>query len=181
MNLKIAKLSVKNLSAVMKVEKAAYDDPWSREFVKSELKFAATKALGIRHEGELAGFCLFHEARSLGRILNLAIHPKFQGKKLGKALLYAALERLKASGDREVFLEVGTDNRVALKLYESAGFRLLRTFEDYYGDGKDAYQLCAAFQEGHPHSLLPWKPPWPVEGFAAPLREKPAKGIGLGV
>ncbi|MEA3400186.1 MAG: GNAT family N-acetyltransferase [Armatimonadota bacterium] len=63
------------------------------------------------------------EADVPARVLSLAVHPRGQGRGLGKALFSAALEYLRGQDARRVRLEVRPDNEVARHIYEKAGFR----------------------------------------------------------
>lgn len=57
---------------------------------------------------------------------------------IGRQLLRHALGRGKSLGAVIAKLHVGVANRPAMRLYETAGFRLLRVVTDYYGRGKHA-------------------------------------------
>ena len=62
-------------------------------------------------------------AGEMPEIAGIAIHPDFQGKGLGRALLCAALAELAVLGYGRCCLLVATDNRRAFSLYRRAGFR----------------------------------------------------------
>ncbi len=52
----------------------------------------------------------------------LYVRPGLRGRGIGRALLDAACERARARGAIYIALATGTQDRVARKLYESAGF-----------------------------------------------------------
>ncbi len=56
--------------------------------------------------------------------LHIAVDPKAQGRGLGRALLTAFLDCLKAKGVRGVQLSTTRANRAARELYRNLGFRL---------------------------------------------------------
>lgn len=91
------------------------------------------------HEG-LSGYVLvlFHKGTSLARLYSLAISPNHQGQGIGRQLLSEA-ERL-SEAHRCVYLRLEVDprNHAAIALYESQGFELFGTREDYYQDHADA-------------------------------------------
>lgn len=68
--------------------------------------------IGTRDEGE------YIEIGPVG------ILPEFRNQGLGKALLNYALQNLITLGRTKCYLEVGSRNRVALKLYQSFGFAI---------------------------------------------------------
>lgn len=58
-----------------------------------------------------------------GRIHWVAIRPAWQGRGLAKPMLAAALRRLKELGHAKAYLVTQSFRPVAIKLYESFGFR----------------------------------------------------------
>ena len=89
---------------------------------------------------QLLGYVLvlFHKGTSLARLYSLAISPDHQGQGIGRQLLSEA-ERL-SEAHRCVYLRLEVDprNSTAVALYESQGFQLFGTREDYYQDHADA-------------------------------------------
>jgi ribosomal protein S18 acetylase RimI-like enzyme len=58
-----------------------------------------------------------------GQVEPLAIHPDYQRKGLGRAILTEGLRRLHAYGVRKAHIEVDCDNPAAISLYESVGYK----------------------------------------------------------
>ena len=80
--------------------------------------------------------------------MNIAVPAAYQGQGIGKYLLVSALERIAASGGREIFLEVAVSNLPAQYLYRQFGFRICGIRKNYYGRHKDAY----VFRKGAPET-----------------------------
>jgi ribosomal protein S18 acetylase RimI-like enzyme len=53
----------------------------------------------------------------------LFVHPKYAGRGVGRALLDAAHQALRAAGCDEVFLYTHEQNKRAIYVYEAAGHR----------------------------------------------------------
>jgi hypothetical protein len=53
----------------------------------------------------------------------VAVHPDWQGRGIGRALLEAAVDYAEDCGGRWIVLQVRDSNRVARQLYESVGFK----------------------------------------------------------
>lgn len=82
---------------------------------------------------------LWHESRDEhlkceARILTIAVHPDFQGQKIGKGLMNAGLGYLKSKNVTVVRLEVRPDNVQARYIYEKLGFKTVSTTKDTQGD-----------------------------------------------
>lgn len=93
-----------------------------------------------KKEGEPVGFLLGgsdpaeikHRGRKVGWLYILGILKPFRNQGIGKALLIAGLEMLKAHGMTEAELNVDTDNTTgALRLYERLGFTVTRRYFTY--------------------------------------------------
>jgi ribosomal-protein-alanine N-acetyltransferase len=105
----------------------------------------------------------------------VAVDPAHQGHGIGRALLRALLA---LAGSVTVFLEVRTDNEMAIALYRSEGFAVVGTRRGYYRpSGADAFTMRS---EGHPmrsegHPRATTLPPGaPRATAAAPVTEAPA-------
>ena len=57
-----------------------------------------------------------------GFISMIGVHPKFQGKGIGKQVLLAGIKSLYQQGARSILLEVDSDNKNAISLYKKIGF-----------------------------------------------------------
>ncbi len=69
--------------------------------------------------------------RSLQRVRRFGVLPAYRGQGYGRAMLMDAVAMLAGEGWREMFLEVGTDNDPAVRLYRSSGFRVTSTYGFY--------------------------------------------------
>lgn len=67
------------------------------------------------------------QTKSFGSVQNIGVVPDHRGLGLGKALMLYSLHGFRSAGVRRVFLEVTVENRSAVNLYRSLGFRLMRT------------------------------------------------------
>jgi ribosomal protein S18 acetylase RimI-like enzyme len=72
-------------------------------------------------EGNVVGFTAVHPQE--GELFLLFVHPRHAGRGIGRTLLDAAHEALRAAGCREAFLYTHEENERALAVYEAAGYR----------------------------------------------------------
>lgn len=70
---------------------------------------------------DVVGFTAVHPRE--GEMFLLFVHPKHAGRGVGRALLEAAHEALRAAGCRESFLYTHEQNERAITVYEAAGYR----------------------------------------------------------
>jgi mycothiol synthase len=70
----------------------------------------------------------------LGEIYVIAVHPRFSGKGLGRALTIAGLTHLQRAGISTGMLHVDADNERAVNLYKSLGFTITNQQRAFVGD-----------------------------------------------
>ncbi len=78
-------------------------------------------------DDRLAGFCWTkRHSAEVGEIYIIGVHPDYQARGLGRAIVVEAMHYLAGSGNKTCILYVDTSNPSALELYRSLGFGLER-------------------------------------------------------
>ncbi|MDQ6647003.1 MAG: GNAT family N-acetyltransferase [Pseudomonadota bacterium] len=91
----------------------------------------------------LGSAVLFFRTRSqTARLYSLATDPDARGRGVGRALLDAVIAAARQRDCHALRLEVRTDNRAAIALYEQAGFCRTGSYSQYYEDGADAWRYA---------------------------------------
>jgi ribosomal-protein-alanine N-acetyltransferase len=119
------------------------DDPWPAAAFDRELASEHNHYVGARTAGTLIGYAGISR---LGRqppfeyeVHTIGVDPEYQGQGVGRRLLE---ELLKFADRGVVYLEVRTDNEVAIALYRSVGFDEIGLRRHYYRvSGADAYTM----------------------------------------
>lgn len=112
--------------------------PWAHHTLRRMRQLAHWGVLGVLflgnleespgfvwvEDGQVVGNISFRPAATVGgwMIGNVAVHPQWRGRSIGRALVEAALEEIGRRGGIWVGLEVREDNPVAVRLYERLGF-----------------------------------------------------------
>jgi len=106
--------------------------PWDQPFSRSEAAATlndANNLLFLTLDGEAIGFAwIVLDREGKGLIEPLGILPAYQGKGFGRMLLQGVLQELAGRGAKNVEIGAWRDNRAAIQLYESFGFRWRETF-----------------------------------------------------
>jgi [ribosomal protein S18]-alanine N-acetyltransferase len=87
---------------------------------------------------DCGGLLIARVAGDEAEILTFGVTPSCRNRGLGRVLLQTAVDRLRASGAKRLFLEVADGNEAALRLYRSCGAAPVGRRKAYYGDGADA-------------------------------------------
>lgn len=127
----IRPMQASDLADVERVERAAYDYPWSRAVFRDCL-LAGYYSLVLDVAGSVQGYAIMSVAASEAHILNLCVHPEMRRRGFGRSLLNALLFRAQEASVKQVFLEVRPSNLIAIELYRSAGFEQIGIRPAYY-------------------------------------------------
>ncbi|MFP3940281.1 MAG: ribosomal protein S18-alanine N-acetyltransferase [Thermoanaerobaculia bacterium] len=132
-----------DLPAVVTLERASFDDPWSERLLDAELAHRSSLALLATGEGgTVLGYAAFRRAADQAELVRIAVAPEARSHGVGRRLVEEGVERLRRGGVRRCFLEVRTGNAAARKLYAGLGFRRFGLRRAYYADGSDALVLA---------------------------------------
>lgn len=139
----IRPMSEADLPAVVAVEQASYHFPWSEGVFRDCLRVGYTCRV-VELAGEIIGHAILSLGAGEAHVLNLCVREQFRCRGVGRRLLEHLLERGRAAGMAEAFLEVRPSNTAAIRLYQSMGFRQVGLRRGYYqavGGREDAAVL----------------------------------------
>ncbi len=142
MDVEISQMKRADLEAVIEIEKASFHTPWSRHAFLAELYENKRARYFVAREkavGKVVGYVGIWLILDEAHITNIAVHPDFRKKGIGKRLMLSAIEYAESQGVSAVTLEVRASNIIAQRLYEKMGFISVGIRPGYYhDDGEDA-------------------------------------------
>jgi len=120
-----------DVSVAAAVESTSYQFPWSEGIFRDCVRVGY-----LCRVVELSGVVIGHGIVSTGageaHILNVCVRPEFRCRGIGRQLLRYLLDRSRALGMAEAFLEVRPSNTSAIRLYQSLGFEQVGVRRGYY-------------------------------------------------
>lgn len=136
--LKLRRMTLRDIDNVLVVERRAFTAPWSRQAFLTELldnHFARYIVAEANHR--IVGYAGVWLIVDEGHITNIAVDPDFRGIHLGESLLRALMAVCGANGGRRMTLEVRVSNDVAQNLYRKLGFTVAGMRRGYYTDNRE--------------------------------------------
>lgn len=130
--LRIRPLAPADLPRVLEIEGAAFSTPWSNSTFRGLLHRGDTDLVAAEREGKLVGYAAAWTVVDQSELGNVAVAEEARGGGVGRALVVGILERIRARGARECFLEVRESNEVAQGLYRRMGFEVVGRRRGYY-------------------------------------------------
>jgi len=143
-NGRIRTAAKKDLKALVNLELISFDkDRFSPRRINYLLTQARSTMLVLEQNREIIGaaYLLWHKTRRTGRIYNIVITPKQQGKGYGAKLLKRCELECKGRKCRYISLEVRFDNKSAIAFYKKYGFGIIGKLSDYYDDGTAGWKM----------------------------------------
>ena len=120
-----------DVPVIVAIERAAYQFPWSEGIFRDCLRVGyVCRVCDVG--GDLAGYGIMSVGAGEAHILNVCIGDEYRGRGLARKVLEYLLDRARASGMYEAFLEVRPSNTAATHLYNSMGFEQVGVRRGYY-------------------------------------------------
>lgn len=117
---------------ILEIEKLSFQEPWTRDMFERELSLPMSRFFIFKCNNRIAGYTVGWLILDEAHITNIAVHPEFRNRGLGRKALDFLVEDMYIKGARKALLEVRETNTAANKLYRSAGFKVVGFREKYY-------------------------------------------------
>ena len=141
MNLHFRQMGPNDIEEVYKIEHDLFEDPWTKKSFKNELKQENISfPFIVEKDGLLLGYIICWYYICELHIGNIAVRRNFQRRGIGKFMLNKVFEIFP---DFDIaFLEVRNNNKSAIQLYRSFGFKATHRRKSYYPNGEDAIVMA---------------------------------------
>ncbi len=120
-----------DVPVVVAIEHDAYQFPWSEGIFRDCLRVGYVCRV-VEAGEQMAGYGIMSLGAGEAHVLNLCVHPQLRRRGLARGLLAHLLDRARAAGMHEAYLEVRPSNTIAARLYRSLGFEQVGIRRGYY-------------------------------------------------
>ena len=143
--MRLRKMRLDDLPAVLDIESKNYNFPWSEGIFKDCLKSMNYSCWVCEELDVIVGYSIVSINIGEAHIMNICVDPAVQGQGVGSKLLENMIELARKKAET-IFLEVRPSNTVAVALYEKRGFNEIGVRKGYYpaenGHREDAVMLA---------------------------------------
>lgn len=136
-NLTLKKLSKEDIDGLYEVSSLSLKETWSLDSIEKELSNKFARYIVCKDGEKVIGFIGAWIIASEGQITNLAVHPDYRKKGIGKKLMESLISSLKNENCNAITLEVRESNTIAKNLYKSLGFLSEGIRKNFYEDNKE--------------------------------------------
>jgi len=138
MQVRFESMRLEHIDQVVEIEKKSFPTPWPRQTFEFEVLYneLAEYAVAVDN-GRVVAYGGMWLVLDEAHVTNVAVHPAYRGRHIGRALMLELIRRAKARGATRMTLEVRPSNTVARSLYKSLGFVEKGIRKKYYQDNKE--------------------------------------------
>ena len=131
-------MRLKDIPNIMEVERLSFTTPWSRDaFISELLENDRAYYLVAKVDGKAIAYVGVWLIAGEGHITNVAVHPKYRRKGIGRSLMLTLEELVTSKNGERMTLEVRKSNLLAQNLYKNLGYRNLGVRKGYYRDNNE--------------------------------------------
>jgi [ribosomal protein S18]-alanine N-acetyltransferase len=120
-----------DVPTVVGIERSAYQFPWSEGIFRDCLRVGYVCRV-VDADGDMGGYGIMSVGAGEAHILNVCMREEYRGRGYARKMLLYLMDRARAAGMYEAFLEVRPSNTVAARLYHSMGFEQVGIRRGYY-------------------------------------------------
>lgn len=138
-SLRIRHANKEDIDKMAELDQICFETPWSREDFRKELcENKLALYLVATWDDEVIGYAGLWCVVDEGHITNVAVHPDYRKRGVGKKLINWLLNDAKTmNGVKNFTLEVRVSNSAAIHLYENFGFKEVGLRKEYYSHNKE--------------------------------------------
>ena len=125
-------MTAPHLDAVLAIENAAYEFPWSHGNFVDSLAAGHVAQMLCNLRGEMLGYFVALPGYEEMHLLNLTVTPAVQGRGHACSMLAWLVALCREQGARQLWLEVRESNVSARRVYQRFGFASIGLREGYY-------------------------------------------------
>jgi ribosomal-protein-alanine N-acetyltransferase len=134
----IRPIAPEDIDVVWTIEKLCFSIPWSRQsFVLEIEKNKCARYFVAEDSGVVVGYGGVWLVVDEAHITNIAVHPLFRRRGIGRAILRALMTEAHRIGIEKMTLEVRISNKAAQGLYRKLGFIEMGVRKGYYSDNNE--------------------------------------------
>ncbi len=154
----------RDMPEILAIENSCFAFPWQEDDFVHSLRQRNCICVVAEHDDRVVGFYVYELHKHRLHILNIAVHPAFQGLTVGTQLIDKLKSRLSERRRSRIMIEVVESNLEAQLFFQSQGFRAVSILRDFFeesdaGPRHDAYLFQyihgedIAEEEPHPIQL----------------------------
>jgi ribosomal-protein-alanine N-acetyltransferase len=143
--MRVSRFQSIDMPRVLEIEQACFpEEAYPEELFAEYARKSPELFLVARCGGRVVGYGIAVVRGRSAELISIAVDPQHRRRRVGQALLDAALRGISRAGGDTCRLAVRATNAEAICFYERSGFERVKLIQGYYGDGGDAIAMKRA-------------------------------------
>ena len=126
---------------VLEIENQCFEFPWTEEDFIRVLRQRNCIGMIAEYKCRVIGAMIYELHKAHLHVLNFAVHPKFQGKGVGRQMVKKLTDKLSGEGRNRIVLNVREVNLSAQKFFARMGFRATEILPEFFCNDEAAYRM----------------------------------------
>jgi ribosomal-protein-alanine acetyltransferase len=130
-------MNVGDLDEVLRIERASFEQPYSRAIIEQELKITAARVWVALHRGKIVAYIDFWVVKDEMELVSIAVSPRYKRRGVGDFMMQRMCRFADQQRARFIYLDVRQSNIAAQLLYAKFGFAKVGLRRRYYSDNQE--------------------------------------------
>ncbi len=127
----------KDLGEVLRIERACFEQPYTREILEQELKIKAAQLWVATYRGKILAYIDYWLVADEIELVSIAVDPPYARRGVARKLMEQMMSFGHQHDVKALYLDVRAANRKAQSLYEKFGFERAGVRKRYYSDNQE--------------------------------------------
>jgi len=136
------------LPEILRIQAEGFRDNRGRDIVRNSKKFREIFYV-IRSQDKIIGYCAYYlkpnfSIMGIGKksvIYSIAVDRELRNRGFGRRLLEESIKEMKLNGVSAILLYVSVNNIPAIRIYEKAGFSVVKEVNNICGQEEKCYKM----------------------------------------
>ncbi len=138
--IKLQKAQSKDVAFLVDLHKETIGSSWNEEDMRNAIQKSDKNVYLITEDDSSVGYIIVDILSPEAEIINIAVMPEQQARKIGSSALDILMKELLVQGIESVFLEV-RENSKAVNFYKNHNFEVIGLRKQYYPNGENALRM----------------------------------------
>lgn len=141
-DIRLVPMREEHIPGILKIERVVFTTPWNEDMFRQEIRGMFGSRATVAMDGErVIGYQVAWFIEDEVHLVNIAVVPEYQNRRIGTALLNHLLEEALESEKTLITLEVRASNLSAQAFYRRFFFRTVGVRRGYYSDNREDAML----------------------------------------
>ena len=132
----------RDMPEVLAIEGMCFEFPWNEEEFICCLQPRNCIGMVAEHNERVVGFMVYSLRKNRIHVLNFAVHPEFQRRGIGTAMVRRLINKLSLQRRNRLILEIWERNLHGQLFFRALDFRCISILRGFYTETDDeAYQM----------------------------------------